>query len=236
MSTEQIFLLGDSWLASTVNSAAAPAIQSITSIPTVNLAIAGSASAALLSELQTFVASNGFPAGSTAIISIGGNDLLGGVAHTDIINNINAIVALLEAHAVRVIISGSPDVHGPSQNVPNQQPFTLSSIYAAVQSAHPNVMILDYMSKLLAVSYLQDMTTGVHLNSNGWTIFNIALANAYQTITGRPLLVLSDDQAIDFITRTKITAYGVDIISSMLNLNAGNLVRYSTSGPITPWH
>jgi hypothetical protein len=197
-----IILGGDSFLS---GDKASGDIAAQTGQVVTNTAIGGQTSSDVLNQLNTFTENGGtFAPGSTVILNVGGNDLLGGIDPATVQGNINSIVSRLGALGVNVVLSGASDV-GSVADVTGSTNLVMSDIYNNVANSNRNVTLVDSMSGLLNQKNLVD-DTGFHLTAPGQAAFNTSLSNAYLQSIGAAPISFSDQNILDFARDNNLTA------------------------------
>ena len=189
-----LILAGDSFLSreSNVGEIAAQTGQKVT-----NVARGGFTTTDVINQLNGFIDSGGtFAPGSTIMLNLGGNDLLGGINPATVEKNLNQLISTLDDLGVKVILSGASDV-GSVADVTGSTNLVMSNIYNNVAAKNPNVTLVDAMSGLLNQKNLVT-EDGFHLTAPGQTAFTAALSNAYLNSIGKGGISYTDQAIKDF--------------------------------------
>jgi len=170
-------LAGDSWLAGEDKTALA---REAFGEDVTNVAVGGFTTEMALSQLNAFLNNGGvFKTGSTVVLDIGGNDLLGGIDRGTIKSNLNEILSIFEREGVKVVLSGAPAV-GSVSDITSSTNLKMDSLYKEVAQPYKNVTVVDAMSGLLNSKTYVD-ASGFHVNAAGQTEFLNQLASATNT-------------------------------------------------------
>lgn len=217
-----IALAGDSWLAGTYNPNATSDISGYTCVGTANYAVNSKHTGSLLSDLQSFYANGGnLGANATAIIDIGLPDFLDlpSTSRATTQANLYAIVDILAGHNVKVLLSGAPDVDTASDV--NAGNLTIDALYNNVKNHQPSwVRIVDLQSPLMMISQL-GQTTGfpgdhVHLNTAGYQVFNIVLANKFREWNGQGIITFSEPDVSGWIAGNSLNYHDECVIRVLI--------------------
>jgi hypothetical protein len=190
-----ITLMGGSWLAGTFNPSATREISRSTSLPVGNYAMNSLTASELLWQVQTLY-KNGVRLGAHAavIIDIGLSDFLGtpSTSRDDVQKTLFKIVDIFAKHSVKVFLSGAPEANTPMEI--NAGNLHIDPLFENVRKSKPKwVTILDLQSPLMMIpQFAYKPGDHVHLNANGYRIFNLVLANKVRQFN-KQLPICNDD-------------------------------------------
>lgn len=181
-----VYLLGDSWLSSqTYNLNSVSQIGFYTGAVVHNNAVNSQPSATLAAQIGNY----GIQDGGVAIIDIGLPDFFNGISQTTVRNNMYIVVDWLYSHNVESILSCPADVTSPTALATKIAQNKLKMAWSMCQQIadrHPGfIHVVDLQSKLMAIGEF-NVTTGdaVHLNLDGYQIFNTALGDEVRKAKG----------------------------------------------------
>jgi hypothetical protein len=190
-----ITLMGDCWLGDSYNSAATREISRSTKLPVGNYAMNSLRASELLWQVQTLY-KNGVRLGTHAavIINIGLPDFLDtpSTSRDDVQKTLFKIVDIFANHSVKVFISGAPEVNTWMEV--NAGNLHIDPLFENVRKRRPKwVTILDLQSPLMMIpQFTYSPGDHVHLNANGYKIFNLILANKVRQFNKQPPICNDD--------------------------------------------
>ncbi len=181
-----VYLLGDSWLSTqTFNTEADFLIGFWTGATVVNHAVNSQSSANLAAEISTY----GMQDDGVAIIDIGLPDFFNGVTKTTIQNNMFVVVDYLFAHNIETVLSCPADATSPTNlaaKIAQKKLKPAWNMCQTIADRHPGfIHVIDVQSQLMPIVSL-DFAPGdaVHLNEDGYHIFNIAVSMEVRRMKG----------------------------------------------------
>lgn len=180
-----IYLLGDSWLAGSYNPKAVEEIGYHTGETVHPLAVNSMPSATLANDVDNYW----IPEGSTVIIDIGLPDFFNGISQSEVLRNMVIVVDYLASINAKILLSCP--ANGNSKDDLNDKInrgvlLPSSGLCQRIKVRQPaHVRIVDLQSRLMAMrDFNYNVNDPVHLNSLGYTVFNIGLANAVNRMDG----------------------------------------------------
>ncbi len=180
-----VYLLGDSWLGNTFNPDGNYLIGFWTGADVLNMAVNGQPSATLADEITSYPMQDG----GVAIIDIGLPDFFAGVSQTAVKNSMFSVVDYLFAHNIETVLSCPADAVSPTDLTAKINAKKLKPAWVMCQQIadrHPGfIHVVDLQSQLMPIISLR-ITTGdpVHLNVDGYHVFNVALSMEVRRMKG----------------------------------------------------
>jgi len=181
----RVNVVGDSWLASTFNPDADILIGFWTGVEVQNFAVDSQSSAKLAADISTYSMDDG----GVALIDIGLPDFFNGVSQDTVRNNMYVVVDYLFAHDIESILSCPADATSPANlalKISQKKLKPAWNMCQQIADRHPGfIHVVDLQSKLMPIGSL-DFAPGdaVHLNVDGYHIFNIALSMEVRRMKG----------------------------------------------------
>ncbi len=181
-----VYLLGDSWLSTqTYNPDSDFLIGFWTGAEVQNFAVNSQSSANLAAQVSTY----GMQDGGVAIIDIGLPDLFSGVPKNTIRDNMFVVVDYLFAHNIETVLSCPSDAVSPTDLISKINLKKLKPAWTMCQQIadrHPGfIHVIDLQSQLMPIGSLRVTPNDpVHLNVDGYHIFNVALSMEVRRMKG----------------------------------------------------
>jgi hypothetical protein len=175
-SAKTIILAGDSWLNPGWNHGVNEQIHRLTGADIINVSVGGRKSWELLDQLNAAIAGGWRPASDTTmIVDIGLPDWWINTPPAEVYADIDQFLTTLRYLNVKVLLSGSPEAHNESE-IPLH--FPMSPIFHWLKQNHPEITLIDAMSVLNPIAELHSGDQ-IHLNSQGYYIYNLWLSTIY---------------------------------------------------------
>jgi len=184
-SRADVYLLGDSWLDDTYNPRATEEISFYTGEVVHKLAVDSMPSATLANDVAWY----GIPYGSTVIIDVGLPDFFNNVRQTDVLQNLVYTVDYLASINAKILLSCPANANSQADlndKINRGVLLSTSGLCQKVKVRQPgHVRLIDLQSRLMPIRDFNHYTNDpVHLNSLGYTVFNIGLSNAVKKMNG----------------------------------------------------
>lgn len=201
--SETIVLLGDSYLETRYNKEATNQIASYMESEVLNTAIGGSTTKAMNARLETLL-SNGFtfPVGSIAIIDIGLPDFFIYSTDSGITIHLDRTLATLKNKGVKVILSEAP-LYRSADQISLHNKTSPAPVYDSLTNTS-GVVVYTGMVELLRIPHFI-APDRIHLTPDGFTVFNLGLAQMERRLVGKPLLMFTDTTIKAFIESNFLT-------------------------------
>jgi hypothetical protein len=180
-----VYLLGDSWLADTYNPNAVNEISYHTGEVVHPLAVNSMPSATLANDVDNYW----IPEDSTVIIDIGLPDFFNGVSQADVLRNMITVVDYLASINAKILLSCPANGNSKADLLDKANRGVLlpsDGLCNKLKVRQPgHVRTVDLQSRLMAIKdFNYSVNDPVHLNSLGYTVFNIGIANAVNRMNG----------------------------------------------------
>lgn len=172
---EEIVLMGDSWLDTKVNTYSTQAIQNMTEVPVINIAVGGSKTADVLALLRRYDLST-VPEGTTVILDIGGNDFLSGISEKEVQQNLEEIIWLLQSNNIKIILVEVPKMASKQDIIRGN--LHESPIYEQIHADFPDVYLSKAMVDLVNIPKFRGKDI-IHLNLSGYIVYDSLLVKEY---------------------------------------------------------
>ena len=220
-----VLLEGDSWLGGQFNKFASEQIDGYLGIPTLKVALNSELSTHLLWHLN-YLYNTGLNLGDGAVmvIDVGLPDFLATppIPRSLTLSNLENVVSLNAAHGIYTIISGAPNVTSGTQ-LTDGTPLVIDPIYAQVKASHPEwVQIIDVQSVLMQIEPLRLSTdNAVHLNDNGYALFNLVLANKVREAIGLGAVYHAQSDVFAWLASAGLNAHDACIAAKLVEMSYG---------------
>jgi len=181
----EVYLMGDSWLAGTFNPLAADHVAGFTEAVTKSFAVDSQSSANLAASISSYPMQDG----GVAVIDIGLPDFFNGIDETDVKNNMFLVVDYLHEHDIEVILSCPARATSHDDltwKIAEQTLKSAREMCNEIADRWPGfIHIVELQAKLMPIDEFS-VTPGdpVHLNADGYFVYNIALADEIRKAKG----------------------------------------------------
>ena len=219
-----VLITGDSWTAGSFNPQIREQINSHLGVYVIASSVDGEKSGDLDKSLDdSFGAGLNLGDGAFMVINIGGIDFITGVSRDQTLANIKSIVDRNIKNKVFTIISGAPDVASTDEVNDQSYPLKLDPIYTQLKSYGGGwVEVVDVMSKLMRITPFQvSPGDSVHLNANGYLVFNLVLANKIMELKGLPPTHFYWSDVVSWYTAAGLNDHDGCIAAKLVEMSYG---------------